>query len=67
MAQRTRNTQIKFHLDDRMKTKYHLALAATNETAQQILEQAVIEYINRNKNTIQKYVTELQSISSAEN
>ena len=56
MARRTRNNQIKFHLDDRMETKFHLALAATDETAHQILEQAVIEYINRNKDTIQKYV-----------
>ena len=37
---------------------------AINKPAQQILEQAVIEYINSNEDTIQKYVEYLQSIAN---
>ena len=55
MAIRAKNNQMKFYLDDKTKLKFNLALRASSETAQQVLEEAVIEYINKKKSTIQKY------------
>lgn len=63
MAIRAKNNQMKFYLDDKTKLKFNLALRASSETAQQVLEEAVIEYINKKKSTIQKYAEYLQSIA----
>ena len=66
MTARKRDKQIVFRTSRELELKFKLALQARNETMQQIFENCMIEYINRNKNTIQKYVAELQSISSVE-
>ena len=63
MAIRAKNNQMKFYLYDKTKLKFNLALRASSETAQPVLEEAVIEYINKKKSTIQKSTEYLQSIA----
>lgn len=63
MVVRKRDKQIVFRTTQEIEEKFKLALKASNETAQQILEEAVIEYINRKKSTIQKYAEYLQSVA----
>lgn len=63
MVVRKRDKQIVFRTTQEIEEKFKLALKASDETAQQILEEAVIEYINRKKSTIQKYTEYLQSIA----
>lgn len=63
MAIRGKEKQINFRLSEKDERRFKLALKARDETAQQLLEKFVLEYINANLDTIQKYTEYLQSIA----